>query len=77
MTLDDLADMASGRGTVAVLAFDSRRYVGRPDRHPRPQGKKVGRVGRTRNTEYLHRRRTGPKSGAAVRRLPDPRAAAR
>ena len=26
---------------------------GRPDRHSRPQGKKVGRVGRTRNTEYL------------------------
>ncbi len=53
MTLDDLADMASGRGTVAVLAFDSRRYVGAQIGIHDPRGKKVGRVGRTRNTEYL------------------------
>jgi adenine-specific DNA-methyltransferase len=51
--LDDLADMASGRGTVAVLAFDSKRYVGAQIGIHDPRGKKVGQVGRTRNTEYL------------------------
>ena len=53
VTHDDLADMASGRGTVAVLAFDSKRYVGAKIGIHDPRGKKVGQVGRTRNTEYL------------------------
>jgi adenine-specific DNA-methyltransferase len=52
-TLDDLANMASGRGAVAVLAFDSKRYVGAQIGIHDPRGKKVGRVGRTRNVEYL------------------------
>jgi adenine-specific DNA-methyltransferase len=49
----DLADMAAGRGAVEVLAFDSRRYVGAQIGIHNPAGEKVGRVGRTRNTEYL------------------------
>ncbi len=51
--LDDLADMAGGRGAVEVLAFDSKRYVGAQIGIHDPSGKKVGQVGRTRNVEYL------------------------
>jgi adenine-specific DNA-methyltransferase len=51
--VDDLADMAAGRGAVEVLAFDSKRYVGAQIGIHNPRGEKVGRVGRTRNTEYL------------------------
>jgi len=51
--LADLADMASERGAVEVLAFDSKRYVGAQIGIHDPSGKKVGQVGRTRNTEYL------------------------
>jgi adenine-specific DNA-methyltransferase len=53
VTLEDLADMASGRGELAVLAFDSKRYVGAQIGIHDPTGRKVGQVGRTRNTEYL------------------------
>ncbi|MDA8045146.1 MAG: DNA adenine methylase [Actinomycetota bacterium] len=49
----DVADMAAGRGTVEILAFDSKRYVGAQIGIHNPQGKRVGRVGRTRNVEYL------------------------
>ena len=49
----DVADMAAGRGRVEVLAFDSKRYVGAQIGIHNPQGTKVGRVGRTRNVEYL------------------------
>jgi adenine-specific DNA-methyltransferase len=49
----DLVDMVSGRGRVKVLAFDSRRYVGAQIGIHNLRGEKVGRVGRTRNTEYL------------------------
>ena len=45
--------MAGGRGAVEVLAFDSKRYVGAQIGIHNPTGKKVGQVGRTRNTEYL------------------------
>lgn len=51
--LNDLADMAAVRGSVAVLSFDSRRYIGAQIGIHNPQGKKVGLVGRTRNVEYL------------------------
>jgi adenine-specific DNA-methyltransferase len=51
--VDELADMAAGRGAVEVLAFDSKRYVGAQIGIHNPQGQKVGCVGRTRNTEYL------------------------
>jgi adenine-specific DNA-methyltransferase len=53
VTVDDLRDMAGGRGAVQVLAFDSKRYVGAQIGIHDPTGKKVGQVGRTRNTEYL------------------------
>jgi adenine-specific DNA-methyltransferase len=49
----DLVEMVSGRGRVRVLAFDSRRYVGAQIGIHNLRGEKVGRVGRTRNTEYL------------------------
>lgn len=50
---EEVADMAAGRGSVEVLAFDSKRYVGAQIGIHNPEGKKVGRVGRTRNVEYL------------------------
>ena len=53
VTVNDLRDMASRRGAVEVLAFDSKRYVGAQIGIHDPTGKKVGQVGRTRNTEYL------------------------
>jgi adenine-specific DNA-methyltransferase len=51
--VDDLAEMATGRGAVEVLAFDSKRYVGAQIGIHNPKGEKVGQVGRTRNTEFL------------------------
>jgi adenine-specific DNA-methyltransferase len=51
--VEDLADMASGRGAVEILAFDSRRYIGSQIGVFDPSGKKVGRAGRPRNTEFL------------------------
>jgi adenine-specific DNA-methyltransferase len=51
--VDELADMAAGRGAVEVLAFDSKRYVGAQIGIHNPQGKRVGQVGRTRNTEFV------------------------
>ena len=53
ISLEDMTDMAAGRGEVAVLAFDSKRYVGAQIGIHNPRGEKVGRVGRTRNVEYL------------------------
>ena len=53
VTVGDLADMASGRGAVEVLAFDSKRYVGAQIGIYDPRGAKVGSPGRARNTEYL------------------------
>ena len=53
INLEDLTDMASGRGEVAVLAFDSKRYVGAQIGIHNPRGEKVGQVGRVRNVEYL------------------------
>ena len=51
--VDALADMASGRGAVEVLAFDSKRYVGAQIGIYDPRGERVGSPGRARNTEYL------------------------
>lgn len=54
VTLDELREMASFGGRhVEVLGFDSRRYVGARIGIHNPRGKKVGRVGRLRNVEYL------------------------
>jgi adenine-specific DNA-methyltransferase len=51
--VEDLADMASARGAVEVLAFDSRRYIGSQIGVFDPKGKKVGQAGRARNTEFV------------------------
>jgi adenine-specific DNA-methyltransferase len=53
VSVDDLADMAAGRGAVEILAFDSKRYVGAQIGIHNHRGERVGRVGRTRNTEYV------------------------
>lgn len=53
VNLDDLREMCSVKGDVAVLAFDSRRYVGAVIGVHNQRGERVGRVGRTRNVEYL------------------------
>lgn len=50
---EEVAEMASVKGAVEVLAFDSKRYVGAQIGIHNPAGKKVGRVGRIRNVEYL------------------------
>lgn len=50
---EEVAAMASGRGAVEILAFDSKRYVGAQIGIHGPSGQKVGQVGRTRNVEYL------------------------
>lgn len=50
---DDVAAMCAGRGEVAVMAFDSARYVGARIGIHGPSGKRVGSVGRLRNVEYL------------------------
>jgi adenine-specific DNA-methyltransferase len=51
--LDHLVELCGVRGEVRVLEFDSPRYVGaRIGIHDRA-GRRVGRVGRLRNVEYL------------------------
>jgi len=52
-TLDDLVDICAVRGAVRVLAFDSARYVGARIGIYDPTGRRVGRIGRLRNVEYL------------------------
>lgn len=53
ISVAELADMASVFGTVQVLAFESKRYVGAQIGIYDLKGKRVGRPGRARNTEYL------------------------
>jgi adenine-specific DNA-methyltransferase len=53
LTFDELNDLCSARGHVEVLAFDSARYVGARIGIHDPSGRKVGRVGHVRNTEYV------------------------
>jgi len=53
LSLADLHDMCCCHGEVAVLAFDSKRYVGAQIGIHSPSGEKVGSVGRTRNVEYV------------------------
>ena len=53
LTYDELHDLCSARGHVEVLAFDSARYVGARIGIHDPSGRKVGRVGHVRNTEYM------------------------
>jgi len=49
----ELERMLGERGEVRVLEHDYRRYVGAKIGIYNPQGKKVGKVGRLRNVEYL------------------------
>jgi adenine-specific DNA-methyltransferase len=51
--LDELVGLCAPRGTVRALAFDSKRYVGAQIGIHDPAGRRVGRVGRLRNVEYL------------------------
>jgi adenine-specific DNA-methyltransferase len=52
--LEDLvAAMRARGGFVEALAFDSKRYVGAQIGIFDPKGRKVGRVGRLRNVEYV------------------------
>jgi adenine-specific DNA-methyltransferase len=53
LTLDDLVDMCASRGHVAVLEFDSKRYVGAQIGIHSPSGVKVGSVSHLRNTEIM------------------------
>ena len=53
VTLDELRDMCGGRGDLAALAFDSRRYVGSQIGIHSPSGEKVGEAGHSRNREYV------------------------
>jgi adenine-specific DNA-methyltransferase len=53
VTLDELRHMCAPHGHVAVLAFDSKRYVGAQIGIHNPSGDKVGEVGRLRNLEYV------------------------
>jgi adenine-specific DNA-methyltransferase len=53
LALEDLVDMCSRRGHVAVLAFDSKRYVGAQIGIHSPSGVKVGSVSHLRNTEIM------------------------
>lgn len=50
---EELSEMCSVRGEVAVLAFDSARYVGARIGIHDPKGQRVGQPGRLRNVEYL------------------------
>jgi adenine-specific DNA-methyltransferase len=53
VSLEELVDICSVRGHVAVLAFDSKRYVGAQIGIYSPSGKKVGKVSHLRNVEYV------------------------
>ena len=53
LSLEDLAEICRVRGHVEVLAFDSRRYVGARIGIHDAAGRRVGRVGRLCNVEYL------------------------
>ncbi len=64
VSLADLRDMCGVHGDVATLAFDSKRYVGAQIGIHDPSGNKVGRVGRTRNQEYVVV--AGPRSMVAA-----------
>jgi adenine-specific DNA-methyltransferase len=53
VSLDELIELSAPRGAVAVLEFDSARYVGARIGIHDSSGRRVGRVGRLRNVEYL------------------------
>lgn len=51
--LDELVEACAPRGRVAVLAFDSKRYVGAQIGIHSPAGERVGEVSHLRNLEYV------------------------
>jgi adenine-specific DNA-methyltransferase len=53
VSLEELEDMCSVHGHVAVLAFDSKRYVGAQIGIYNPSGEKVGKISHLRNLEYV------------------------
>lgn len=53
VALDDLVEYCSPWEETAVLAFDSKRYVGAQIGIFNPSGKKVGEVSHLRNVEYV------------------------
>jgi adenine-specific DNA-methyltransferase len=53
VALDELRDMCAVRGSVEVLSFDSKRYVGAQIGIHNPRGERVGRVSHVRNCEYV------------------------
>jgi adenine-specific DNA-methyltransferase len=53
VTADELRDMCAVHGSVEMLAFDSRRYVGAQIGIHNPQGERVGTVSHVRNREYV------------------------
>jgi adenine-specific DNA-methyltransferase len=53
VSLTELVEICSVHGHVAVLAFDSKRYVGAQIGIHGPTGEKVGTVSHLRNVEYL------------------------
>ena len=53
VSVDELVEMCAPRGHVAVLGFDSKRYVGAQIGVFNPRGEKVGTASRLRNVEYL------------------------
>jgi adenine-specific DNA-methyltransferase len=53
LSRDDLAQMLSARGDVLVLEHDYKRYVGAQIGIHDHRGRRVGEVGRLRNTEFL------------------------
>jgi adenine-specific DNA-methyltransferase len=75
LSVERLGELASVRGEVAVLAFDSKRYVGAQIGVHNPAGERVGTVSHLRNTELLLvageaadvRRAVSPREGASAR----------
>jgi len=53
LTLEELRDLLAARGSVLVLEYDFRRYVGAQIGIHNPHGEKVGRVSHLRNKERI------------------------
>jgi adenine-specific DNA-methyltransferase len=51
--IEHVVEICAVRGTVEVLSFDSRRYVGAQIGIYNPGGERVGQVSHLRNTEYV------------------------
>ncbi|MSP54106.1 MAG: DNA methyltransferase [Myxococcales bacterium] len=54
ITREDIESMLRGRGEVAVIEHDFKRYVGAQIGIHNPKGEKVGVVSHLRNTEYVY-----------------------